>query len=193
MLTCTYCRVAFIKVLKFFQVYTMRFPIEVDRALESNLLPLLTSLLLFQRALQLPDQLVPCKEWVSYKLSAWPQELSTSSETMSTMGVPPPFLLLFGIKYVRIINIVAAKKLRIHIGLCSLSTTKKMLCLDSEKLRPDASSILLVCTSFFRAVPSFGLLICKTHIILYQSLAILWGSNKIIMGDNCSSVEKILE
>lgn len=108
-------------VLRSFQVHTARFPIKVYRTLGSNLLSLLTSLPVLSHTRQFPGQLVPCKEWGSYKLlSAWPQELSTSSETTSTMGVPPPFLLLFGTKYVRIINVLAAKNLGIHIGLCSL-------------------------------------------------------------------------
>lgn len=107
-------------VLRSFQVYTARFPIKVYRTLGSNLLSLLTFLLLLSHTRQFPGQLVPCKEWVFYKLSVWPQELPTSSETTSTVGVPPPFLLLFGTKYVRIINVSAAKNLGIHIGLCSL-------------------------------------------------------------------------
>lgn len=36
------------------------------------------------------------------------------------MRLPPPFLVLFGIEYVRIINISAATKLGIHTDLCSL-------------------------------------------------------------------------
>lgn len=108
-------------VLRSFQVYTARFPIKVYWTLGSNLLSLLTSLPVLSHTRQFPGQLVPCKQWGSYKLlSAWPQELSTSSETTSTMGVPPPFLLLFGTKYVRIINVLAAKNLGIHIGLCRL-------------------------------------------------------------------------
>lgn len=36
------------------------------------------------------------------------------------MGVPPPFLLLFGTKYVRIINISAAEDPGMRTGLCGL-------------------------------------------------------------------------
>lgn len=36
------------------------------------------------------------------------------------MRLPPPFLVLFGIKYVRIINVSTAKNLGIHTDLCSL-------------------------------------------------------------------------
>lgn len=133
-------------VLRSFQVYTARFPIKVYWTLGSNLLSLLTSLPVLSHTRQFSGQLVPCKQWGSYKLlSAWPQELSTSSETTSTMGVPPPFLLLFGTKYVRIINVLAAKNLGIHYtSLSFVSPTRKVWCLHSESLGPDASSALLV-------------------------------------------------
>lgn len=165
MVTCTYWGAAFIMVLKSFHVHTARVPIKVYRALGSNLLSLLTSLLPLSHTLQFPGQLVPCKEWGSYKLlSEWPQELSTSSETTSTMGVPPPFLLLFGTEYVRLINVLAAKNLGIHTGLCGLWVQLKRYGVWIQKtwLCPFGRS-----SSFSRAVLSFGLLIDKMDIILY--------------------------
>lgn len=120
-LACTYWGAAFTKVLKPFQVYTAKCPIKADRALESNLLSFFTFLLLLSHALQFPGQLEPRKEWGSCKLlSERPREFSTSSGTTSTMAVPPPFLLLFGIKYVRVIHISVAKNLGMRTGLCGL-------------------------------------------------------------------------
>lgn len=118
MLTCTSWGVVFIKVLKSFQLYTARSPSEFIELWKAICYP--CSHLPCFHVLQLPDQLVPCKEWVSCKLLFDPHGLSTCSKTTSTMRLPPPFLLLFRIKYVRIINVSTAKSLGIHIDPCSL-------------------------------------------------------------------------
>lgn len=50
------------------------------------------------------------------------------------MGVPPPFLFLFGIKHVGIINILAVKNLRTYINSVVCEYSSKVWCLDSENL-----------------------------------------------------------
>lgn len=177
---------AFFRCLNPFRCTQLGSPTQVYRALRGNLLSLLTSPLLLSHALQFPARLVPCKEWGSCTLlSEWPQELSTSSETTSTMRAPPPFLLLFEIKYVRIINISAVKNLGIHTGLrCFWERLKATV---SGCRKPGTRCQLCPVgwsSSFSGAVSSFGLLNCKMDIILYPSLLMLRGSNKI-MGDNC--------
>lgn len=150
-------------------------PTQVYRNLGGNLLFLLTSPLLLSHALQFPAQLVACNEWGSCTLlSEWPQELSTSSETTSTMTAPPPFLLLFKIEYVRIINISAVKTLGIHTGFrCSWEGLKAMV---SGFRKPGPRCQLCPSgwsSSFFGAGSSFGLLSYKMDIILYPSLLML--------------------
>lgn len=107
-------------------------------------------------------------------IAEWPQELSTSSETTSTMTAPPPFLLLFKIEYVRIINISAVKTLGIHTGFrCSWEGLKAMV---SGFRKPGPRCQLCPSgwsSSFFGAGSSFGLLSCKMDIILYPSLLML--------------------
>ena len=127
MSTCTYWGAGFIKVLKCFQVDTASFPIKVYRALESNFLPSQhLSCFLATLCSSQASQSQTCKGWGSHRLSsAWPQELPTPSATTSTMGVPPPFLPLFGTKYVRVINASAAKNLRSHTGLRNLRVQLK--------------------------------------------------------------------
>lgn len=113
------------------------------------------------------------------------------------MRLPPPFLVLYGIKYVRIIKVSAAKKLGTHMwifrGLWIQLKGSPMV----FGFRTPGTGCQLwpfgMSPSFFRAVPSFGLVIWKMDWLLYLFLAMLWRSKKIIMGDNCGSVEKILK
>ena len=114
MLIGTYWGIAFIKVLKSFQVYTARFLIKDYRTLESSLLSLFTSLLVSH---VLHPRPVPALQGRSLlQVVVW----LTPGTFHQFWNNEAPFLLLFGIKHVKIINILALENLRIHIDLCSL-------------------------------------------------------------------------